>query len=64
MLKAGQTATAEDIIAFMDGKMSAIKRIKGGVVFLDAIPKNPSGKILRKALRDRAKQEQTPGAKL
>lgn len=41
----------------MDGKVSAIKRLTGGVVFLDAIPKNPSGKILRKALRDRAKEE-------
>lgn len=64
VLKPDQTATAEDIIGFMDGKVSAIKRITGGVVFLDAIPKNPSGKILRKALRDRAKDEQTRSAKL
>lgn len=51
----------------MDGKVSAIKRITGGVVFLDAIPKNPSGKILRKVLRERAKEElkqQTVSAKL
>lgn len=26
-------------------------------MFLDAIPKNPSGKILRKTLRDRAQEE-------
>lgn len=65
MLKPGHTASAEDIVSFMDGKVSAIKRISGGVVFLDAIPKNPSGKILRKALRDRAKEEtQAPAAKL
>ncbi|GKZ34647.1 hypothetical protein AbraIFM66950_004961, partial [Aspergillus brasiliensis] len=57
VLKSGQTATEEDIVAFMDGKVSAIKRLTGGVVFVDAIPKNPSGKILRKALRDRAKEE-------
>ncbi|KAI0064697.1 phenylacetyl-CoA ligase [Artomyces pyxidatus] len=31
------------------------KRLAGGVVFLDAIPKNPSGKLLRRALRERAK---------
>ncbi|KAE8364334.1 hypothetical protein BDV27DRAFT_128661 [Aspergillus caelatus] len=41
----------------MDGKVSAIKRITGGVVFVDTIPKNPSGKILRKVLRDRAREE-------
>jgi 4-coumarate--CoA ligase len=41
----------------MDSKVSAFKRITGGVVFLDAIPKNPSGKILRTKLREQAKQE-------
>jgi 4-coumarate--CoA ligase len=41
----------------MAGKVSATKRITGGVVFRDAIPKNPSGKILRKALREEAAAE-------
>ncbi|KAL3491796.1 hypothetical protein BJX62DRAFT_224998 [Aspergillus germanicus] len=57
VLKPGQSATAKDITTFMDGKVSRIKRITGGVIFQDAIPKNPSGKILRKALREQAKQE-------
>ncbi|KAA8651805.1 hypothetical protein EYZ11_006704 [Aspergillus tanneri] len=62
VLKPDQTATAADIVGFMKGKVSAIKRITGGVVFIDAIPKNPSGKILRKELRERAKKElQTDG---
>lgn len=66
VLAHGQTATAKDILAFVDGKVSAFKRITGGVVFVDSIPKNPSGKILRKVLRDRAKEEtqQTAMAKL
>ncbi|KAJ6621117.1 hypothetical protein B0H10DRAFT_2215383 [Mycena sp. CBHHK59/15] len=34
----------------------AYKRLTGGVEFIDAIPKNPSGKILRRVLRDKAKQ--------
>lgn len=41
----------------MDGKVTTVKRITGGVVFIDAIPKNPSGKILRKELRERARKE-------
>ncbi|KAI9372591.1 hypothetical protein BJX61DRAFT_433181 [Aspergillus egyptiacus] len=57
VLKPGKSATAEDITTFMDGKVSRIKRITGGVVFLDSIPKNPSGKILRKGLREQAKKE-------
>ncbi|KAJ6145775.1 hypothetical protein N7470_009670 [Penicillium chermesinum] len=54
VLSTGQTASAEEITAFLNGKVSSTKRITGGVVFLDAIPKNPSGKILRKVLREQA----------
>jgi len=32
------------------------KHLDGGVVFVDAIPKNPSGKILRRILREQAKE--------
>ncbi|KAM5537518.1 hypothetical protein V8D89_008845 [Ganoderma adspersum] len=32
------------------------KRLEGGIEFLDAIPKNPSGKILRRVLREHSKQ--------
>jgi acyl-coenzyme A synthetase/AMP-(fatty) acid ligase len=45
----------------MKGKVAPTKRITGGVVFIDAIPRNPSGKILRKALRERAAQEVKQG---
>ncbi|KAI0785098.1 amp dependent CoA ligase [Abortiporus biennis] len=42
------------------------KRLAGGVVFLDVIPKNPSGKLLRRVLREKAKQLKAvpPKAKL
>lgn len=33
------------------------KQLRGGVVWLDAIPKTASGKILRKDLREMAKKE-------
>jgi 4-coumarate--CoA ligase len=38
-------------------KMASYKRLEGGVVFLDAIPKNASGKILKNALRELARKE-------
>ncbi|KAI0943774.1 hypothetical protein AcW1_002857 [Taiwanofungus camphoratus] len=37
------------------------KRLAGGVVFLDAIPKNPSGKLLRRVLRERARELKEQG---
>ncbi|GJE94284.1 amp dependent CoA ligase [Phanerochaete sordida] len=35
------------------------KRLAGGVYFVDSIPKNPSGKLLRRFLRDTAKEIKT-----
>lgn len=61
VLKPGHSANADEIAQFMDDKVSPTKRITGGVVFLDAIPKNPSGKILRKALREQAAVELKQG---
>lgn len=46
-------ALARDIVAFISERVTRHKHITGGVVFVDAIPKNPSGKILRRQLRDR-----------
>ncbi len=64
VLKEGKTATEDEVVKFMDGKVSRTKRISGGVRFIDAIPKNPSGKILRKSLREKAKAEmEKPGAR-
>jgi 4-coumarate--CoA ligase len=57
VLKAGQQVSATDIVQFMDQRVARIKRLTGGVVFVDAIPKNPSGKILRKLLREKAQKE-------
>lgn len=48
---------AENIKAWLAERVSKYKRLEGGVHFIDAIPKNASGKILRKDLRNRAAQE-------
>lgn len=41
------------------------KWLRGGVEFIDVIPKSPSGKILRRVLRDRQKEQgESPQAKL
>lgn len=42
----------------------AYKHLAGGVEFVDVIPKNPSGKLLRRVLRDRARDLVRPRSKL
>ncbi|KAK6528692.1 hypothetical protein TWF694_003935 [Orbilia ellipsospora] len=54
---AGSKVTTEDVLKYMSKAAASYKQITGGVVWIDAIPKNPSGKILRKILRERAAKE-------
>jgi acyl-CoA synthetase (AMP-forming)/AMP-acid ligase II len=46
-------ATAEELTAFVAQRVASYKRIRR-MDFIDAIPKSPSGKILRRVLRDSA----------
>ena len=49
---------ANEISGFVAKSMANHKRLRGGVRFVDQIPKSASGKILRRVLKDMAKQEQ------
>lgn len=60
----GSQATAQEIIDFVRANLSSHKRLRGGVVFVDTIPKSPSGKILRKDLRGKVAEETRIRAKL
>jgi fatty-acyl-CoA synthase len=51
VMKPGKTATATDIISFVRGRIAGYKTPKT-IDFIDALPRNPSGKILRRNLRD------------
>ncbi|KAJ4154455.1 hypothetical protein NW754_001404 [Fusarium falciforme] len=42
---------AEELQAHVNGKVAHYKRLRGGVIFLETIPRNPSGKILRRELK-------------
>uniref|UniRef100_A0A2H8TDR8 Luciferin 4-monooxygenase n=1 Tax=Melanaphis sacchari TaxID=742174 RepID=A0A2H8TDR8_9HEMI len=46
------TINEKDIVQFVHKNVSAQKRLRGGVRFVNSIPKNPSGKILRRVLKN------------
>ncbi|KAG6331002.1 hypothetical protein ID866_8088 [Astraeus odoratus] len=46
---------AQSLIQHVASKKVAHKRLAGGVEFVDSIPKTPTGKLLRRVLRDRAR---------
>jgi fatty-acyl-CoA synthase len=49
--KAGATLTADEVLAHARGRLAGFKAPKF-VVIADALPKNPSGKILKRELRE------------
>jgi acyl-coenzyme A synthetase/AMP-(fatty) acid ligase len=52
VLAHGATATADAVRAFVNKQVARYKHL-GDVVVIDAIPKSPAGKTLRRQLRDR-----------
>ncbi len=54
VLRKGQNATPDEIIAFANGKLAGYKKVHF-IEFIDVIPKTASGKILRRDLKEREK---------
>lgn len=45
------------IVQWLNGRVASHKKLRGGVRFVDAVPKSASGKILRRILKEEAKKE-------
>ncbi|KAG0314507.1 hypothetical protein BG000_005515 [Podila horticola] len=60
----GQALTEQAVLEYVASKVSAHKRLRGGVRFIEAVPKSAAGKILRKDLRAVVVKEQEIKAKL
>jgi long-chain acyl-CoA synthetase len=52
VLRPEQTITAEELIMFVNDKVAGYKKLHT-IEFLDALPRVPSGKILRRVLKER-----------
>ena len=52
---------AKEIVEWLAGKVANHKRLRGGVRFVDEVPKSAAGKILRRVLKEKAKEEEKQG---
>jgi acyl-coenzyme A synthetase/AMP-(fatty) acid ligase len=52
-----QPLVEREVTAWCGERLASDKALTGGVKFVDVIPKNPSGKILKRVLREMAKKE-------
>ena len=53
----GDGLTGEEVKGYLAPKLAKYKALAGGVRFVEAIPKNASGKILKRVLREEAAKE-------
>ena len=57
VLRAGyEHLSADELIAWANGKLAAYKNVRE-IEYIDAIPRNPSGKILRRVLKEQERQK-------
>ncbi|GMR46601.1 hypothetical protein PMAYCL1PPCAC_16796, partial [Pristionchus mayeri] len=54
VVREDETLSESEVQSLVTEKLAEFKRITGGVVFVDAIPKAATGKILRRVLRDQS----------
>ena len=53
---------AMEIIEWLAGKTAKTKRLRGGVVWIEEVPKSASGKILRRILKEKSRAADFEGA--
>jgi 4-coumarate--CoA ligase len=53
--------TANEIATWLHSKVASHKKLRGGIYFIDEVPKSTSGKILRRVLKDQALKEEAAG---
>ncbi|KAI6211564.1 4-coumarate--CoA ligase 3 [Aphelenchoides besseyi] len=55
VVPADQKLTVDEVLEFVRTRAAPYKQLLGGVQFTDSIPKSPSGKIIRRTLKNHAK---------
>lgn len=50
--KKATNVSEKELHAFVDERLSDYKRLRGGIQFVDSVPKNATGKLLRRQLKE------------
>lgn len=51
--KPNSSVSEQDLTSYVADHVSPMKQLRGGVKFVDEIPRNPSGKILRRLIKEK-----------
>jgi len=51
VVRSDENLTEEQLHEYVNEKIISYKRLRGGIIFIDSIPRSPAGKILRRKLK-------------
>lgn len=54
IVKANNSTSEDELHNFLSSRVADFKQLKGGIRFVDELPKNATGKLLRKTLKEMA----------
>jgi acyl-CoA synthetase (AMP-forming)/AMP-acid ligase II len=57
VVRPGATVTEQEVRDYARERLARYKNLDGGIKFVESIPKNASGKILKNQLREQARRE-------
>lgn len=53
----GSMVSEAELVNYLGSRLSSYKRLTGGVCFMEALPRNANGKLVKKELRELAANE-------
>lgn len=56
-MKPNYTLSNEELHQFLENKIAPYKKLRGGIIQIDSIPKTASGKILRRVLKTKLNEK-------
>lgn len=60
----GTKEEEDEIKTWLKSRVASYKQLRGGIRFIEHIPKSASGKILRRVLQDAEQQQQREGVEV
>lgn len=57
VVRANDSTSEDELHKFLSSRVAGFKQLKGGIRFVDELPKNATGKLLRKTLKEMAAKD-------
>lgn len=57
IVRANDSTSEDELHKFLSSRVAEFKQLKGGIRFVDELPKNATGKLIRRTLKEMAAKD-------